>query len=175
MSTACKYLHVITLYVQPLSVLYISRSVVCILDRLWRQSHCPQAAFLLSCPLCYMSLVTFSVFPFPKVCLALFICDGLNDSVPAGHMFEYLVISWWWCLGGLGGAALLEEVCHWGGLWDFKVISVCSPHPTLLVVQDVSSQLLLQPPCLLAMVDSSPSGIGTASLHSCCLGHGVLP
>lgn len=32
-------------------------------------------------------------------------------------MFEYLVSSWWSCLGRLRGVALLEEVCHWGWVW----------------------------------------------------------
>lgn len=147
MSTACKYLHAITLCVQPFSILYISRCVVCVLDRLWHQSHCPQAAFLLSCPLCYVSLVTFFVFPFPEVCLALFICDDLNDNVPIGRMFEYLVISWWWCLGGFRRYSLA------GGSMSLGIaISVCpNPRPRPpLVVQDGSPQLLLQPPTRLA-------------------------
>lgn len=66
LSTACNYS-----LCQPLSTLYISRSVVCILHSLWRQSHCPQAAFLLSCPLCYVSLVTFC-FSFSKSLFSAF-------------------------------------------------------------------------------------------------------
>lgn len=28
-------------------------------------------------------------------------------------VFEYLVLSWWCCLGRFGDTGLLKEVCHW--------------------------------------------------------------
>lgn len=31
---------------------------------------------------------------------------------PQVPVVEYLVSSWWNCLEGLGGVALLEKVCH---------------------------------------------------------------
>lgn len=35
-------------------------------------------------------------------------CGGLNETFPQSWAFEYLALKWW-CLGDLGGVALLEE------------------------------------------------------------------
>lgn len=40
-----------------------------------------------------------------------------------GHIFECLIMKDCHCLKeleGLEGAALVKEVCNWGGLWGFK-------------------------------------------------------
>lgn len=92
MEASCP-LHVITLYVSPSlpftfqGLWYVSYTAYDVSPIVPRQLFCS----LVPCVMCHWS---HSVFPFPKVCLALSICDGLNDSVPTGHMFEYLVISW---------------------------------------------------------------------------------
>lgn len=131
-STPCNYPRVITLCVQPFSLLYVPRPVVCVLDRLTSVPF-PQAVFLLSFPLCYVSPVTFSVFPLPKVCLALFICDGLNDSVPIDHTCESWAISWWQCVGGFrkdslaGGSVSLGQALRFQS--HLSLLPTATPTP----------------------------------------------
>ena len=49
-----------------------------------------------------------------SLCFINYLCDGLNKNDPHKHI--YLIV---WSLGsgttweGLGGVALLEEMCHW--------------------------------------------------------------
>lgn len=60
-------------------------------------------------------------------------CDGLNENVPTGSDTDWLVTL---CVG-LGGVALLKEVCHREQALSFSVLKLCF----LLVVQDVNSWL----------------------------------
>ena len=70
-------------------------------------------------------------------------CGVLNEIISIGSdtpvLGPWLVV----CLGGLGGVALLEEVCQWEG----QILRFQSHTPLssllyfLLVVQDVSSLL----------------------------------
>lgn len=62
-----------------------------------------------------------------------------------------------------GHAAMLEEVCHWGQCLKLNPPAALRS-PFLLVIQNVSSQLLFPPlslpiwPCLPAMMESYPLG-----------------
>ena len=79
--------------------------------------------------------------------MVMICCDRLNEKG-----FDDLIYLNTWSLVGeivwkeLGGAVLLEEVCHWGWTLRFQKLT---PFPVsclclMFIDQDVSSQLLLQ-------------------------------
>lgn len=74
----------------------------------------------------------------------------MSQVLPQDQEFEYLVPTWWWCLGrsifaGRGwDAGLLEEIHHRKhafSVHSHTPLTVCSPC-LVIVVEDVTSQIL---------------------------------